>query len=188
MGSQESRVRIKSICSLLSAFCALLAAHRQALPARPASAGHAILFPRHPRSISEVMESIKVSSTRIQRLKGPRSPHRGALKAVARQRKMNKAVQPSIYSWGGQFGPTPCHAGDVGLGRTKHPRCSLSTAGPWILPANCPPAAAGSPAVRDQDDSIGRPRRPRSTATTPTSEFGITGEQSKSRGMRGRAS
>jgi hypothetical protein len=54
---------MKSICSLLSAFCVPLSVHPQAFPAQPAAAGHAILFSRHPRSISEVMESIKVSST-----------------------------------------------------------------------------------------------------------------------------
>ena len=39
-------------------------------------------------------------STRIQRLKGPSPSHSVALKAVERQRKMNKAVQPGICSFG----------------------------------------------------------------------------------------
>ena len=50
---------LSALCFVPCAFCHRLGV----LPARPAAAGHAILFPRFPVSISRVMESIKVGST-----------------------------------------------------------------------------------------------------------------------------
>jgi hypothetical protein len=75
---QESEVRSQNKEHLVRTFCSVFRALRSSLTgwvflADPAAAGHAIIFPPFPVTISRVIESVKVGSTlRINAGRGER--------------------------------------------------------------------------------------------------------------------